>query len=616
MRLRLLIPHINIFPVKENKMKKFPTHNKKLINWVNKMARMCEPETIVWIDGSSEQKQLLEKEAMYTGEILQLNQDKLPGCFLHRTAPDDVARTEHLTFICTKKKHEAGPNNNWMSPGKAYNRAKAIFKAAMRGRTMYVIPFSMGPVGSSFSKIGVELTDSRYVVLNMLVMARVGESVLRQLEKEDNFTKCLHSKAQLDINKRLILHFPEDNTIWSVGSGYGGNVLLGKKCLSLRIASFIARKEKWLAEHMLIMGIEEPNGHVEYIAAAFPSACGKTNLAMLIPPEGLKRKGYRIWTVGDDIAWMRIDSDGALWAINPETGFFGVAPGTNSKTNPNMVATVKKNTIYTNVLLKPDGTVWWEGADGAIPSEGVDWQGRPWKPGMVDVHGKPVLAAHPNSRFTAPIVNCPSASFRLDQHHGVPISAIVFGGRRQHLAPLVYEGFNWQHGVFMGATMASERTAAQVGAVGEIRRDPMAMLPFCGYNMAEYFRYWLNFGKRMVKPPKIFHVNWFRTDEKGKFLWPGFGENLRILEWILDRCNNKVGAVKTAIGYVPSPLDIDMHGLELSQGTLERLLEVRVHDWEEELRGINKFFKQFKKDLPQELWDEYTALANRLKSNE
>ncbi|MDD5044495.1 MAG: phosphoenolpyruvate carboxykinase (GTP), partial [Candidatus Omnitrophica bacterium] len=365
-------------------MIKLTMQHKKLKDWVNKMAQMCEPEKIVWIDGSDIQKKQLEQEAMSGGEVIQLNQEKLPGCFLHRTAKDDVARTEHLTFICTRKKHDAGPTNNWMSPRLAYKKAATIFKGAMKGRTMYVIPFSMGPVGSTFAKVGVEITDSIYVVLNMLIMTRVGEAVLRHLGKDGEFTKCLHSKAELDINKRLILHFPEDNTIWSVGSGYGGNVLLGKKCLSLRIASFIARKERWLAEHMLIMGIEDPNGRIGYIAAAFPSACGKTNLAMLVPPEGLKVKNYRIWTVGDDIAWMRIDSDGSLWAINPETGFFGVAPGTNSKTNPNMVATIKKNTIYTNVLLKPDGTVWWEGADGDVPAEVIDWQGRPWKPGMAD----------------------------------------------------------------------------------------------------------------------------------------------------------------------------------------------------------------------------------------
>lgn len=597
-------------------MTKFPTRNKKLIDWVNKMSRMCQPDEIVWIDGSLAQKKKLEEEAVVSNELIILNQEKLPGCFLHRSYPDDVSRTEHLTYICTGKKHDAGPNNNWMSPAMAYRKAKAIFRGAMKGRTMYVIPFSMGPVGSEFSKIGVELTDSRYVVLNMLIMARAGEAVLKLLDEGAEFTRCLHSKAELDINKRLILHFPQDNTIWSVGSGYGGNALLGKKCLSLRIASFLARKEKWFAEHMFIMGIEEPNGHIEYIAGAFPSACGKTNLAMLVPPEGLKKKGYRIWTVGDDIAWMRVDSDGSLWAINPESGFFGVAPGTNSKTNPNMVKTIKKDTIYTNVLLKNDRTLWWEGADGEAPQEGIDWQGRPWKPGMVDAQGKPVLGAHPNSRFTTPITNCPSVSFRLEQHHGVPISAIIFGGRRAHLAPLVYESFNWQHGVFVGATMASELTAAQVGKIGQVRRDPMAMLPFCGYNMADYFRHWLEMGKAITRHPKIFHVNWFRADKEGRFLWPGFGENLRVLEWILDRCNNKVEAIRTPIGYVPLSSNIDLTGISLASGALEELLAIDKKEWIEELKGIKEFFKLFKKDLPQELWQEYEELAERLKANE
>jgi len=596
-------------------MTKFPTHNKKLKDWVNKMARLCEPDDIVWIDGSEAQKETLEQEALASAELIELNKERLPGCFLHRTAVDDVARTEHLTYICTRRKHDAGPTNNWMSPRQAYKKAREIFKGAMKARTMYVIPFSMGPVGSEFSKIGVELTDSRYVVLNMLIMARVGEAVLRQVEKEDDFTRCLHSKAQLDINKRLILHFPEDNTIWSVGSGYGGNVLLGKKCLSLRIASFLAKKEGWLAEHMLIMGIEEPNGHIEYIAAAFPSACGKTNLAMLLPPEGLKAKGYRIWTVGDDIAWMRVDSDGSLWAVNPETGFFGVAPGTNSETNPNMVETIKKDTIFTNVLLKPDKTVWWEGADGEVPAEGIDWQGQPWKPGMRDSQGNTVKAAHPNSRFTTPIANCPSASFRIHQHHGVPISAIIFGGRRAHLTPLVYESFNWQHGVFLGATMASELTAAQMGKLGQVRRDPMAMFPFCGYNMADYFRHWLDIGKRMSKYPKIFHVNWFRTDEKGKFLWPGFCENLRVLEWILDRYNNKVEAQKSPIGYLPKSGDIDLTGLDLPKENLEKLLSIDRKAWLEELKGIKEFFRKFKQDLPQELWQEFRDLQQRLKQD-
>ncbi|MDD5347684.1 MAG: phosphoenolpyruvate carboxykinase (GTP) [Candidatus Omnitrophica bacterium] len=594
-------------------MSKYPTHHKKLISWIEKSARMCKPDRIIWVDGSGEQKSLLEKECVFSGELIPLNGERLPGCFLHRTDPNDVARTEHLTYICTRKKRDAGPNNNWMSPRSGYRKAKDIFTGSMTGRNMYVIPFSMGPVGSPFSKIGVELTDSRYVVLNMLVMTRAGSPVLAQLGTDGEFTKCLHSLADVDVNRRLILHFPEDNTIWSVGSGYGGNVLLGKKCLALRIASFIARKEKWLAEHMLIMGIEDPAGRIRYIAGAFPSACGKTNLAMLLPPEGLKKKGYRIWTVGDDIAWMRVDSDGTLWAINPETGFFGVAPNTNSQTNPNMVETIKKNTIYTNVLLKPDGTVWWEGADGEIPQRGIDWQGNPWKPQAPDKDGKAILGAHPNSRFTTPIAQCPTASFRMEQHHGVPISAIVFGGRRRHVAPLVYESFNWQHGVFVGAIMASERTAAQYGKQGEVRRDPMAMLPFCGYSMASYFTHWLEMGKRMKHAPRIFHVNWFRTDEHNKFLWPGYRENLRVLEWIVDRCDNKLDAVETPIGFIPKVEDLDLTGLNLSRVILERLLAIDRKSWQEELEGIKHFFKLFKKDLPAELWQEFEALRSRLK---
>lgn len=577
------------------------------------MARLCNPDKIFWITGSLEEKGRLEKEAIKTGEVIRLNQKKLPGCLYHRTAMNDVARTEQLTYICTRKKSDAGPTNNWISPKKAYAKARRIFKNSMKGRTMYVIPFSMGPIGSPFSKIGVELTDSIYVVLNMRVMTRIGDEVPKQLGADGEFTKCLHSKAKLDINKRMILHFPEDNTIWSVNSGYGGNVLLGKKCLALRIASFLAQKEGWMAEHMLILGVESPNGHIEYIAAAFPSACGKTNLAMLIPPEGLKRKGYRIWTVGDDIAWMRIDSDGTLWAINPETGFFGVAPGTNSQTNPNAIATINKNTIFTNVLLKPDKTVWWEGGDGQPPSKGIDWKGDPWRPGMVDECGKPLPGAHPNSRFTAPAKQCPSISYRLDHHHGVPISAIIFGGRRAHLAPLVYEAFDWQHGVFVGATMASERTAAQYGKLGEVRRDPMAMFPFCGYNMADYFKHWFDMGKMMKKPPKVFHVNWFRVDENGKFMWPGYGENLRVIEWILERCDNKVSAIKTPIGYIPRLQDIDMTGLRLSEATLQKLLHVDREEWREEAENIERFFKIFGKRLPHELKSELADLKNKLK---
>ena len=591
---------------------KAPTKHKKLIAWVNEMAKICQPEKIVWINGSEEEKKKLEEEAISTGELIRLNQKKLPGCFLHRSDPSDVARSEKLTYICTKRKNDAGPNNNWMEPKEAYKRAREIFSGSMKGRTLYVIPFSMGPIGSEFSKIGVELTDSIYVVLNMRIMSRIGQEVLDQLGTNGSFTKCMHGKADLNPDKRLILHFPEDNTIWSVGSGYGGNALLGKKCLALRIASYLGKKEGWMAEHMLILGIEKPSGQIQYIAAAFPSACGKTNLAMLVPPEGLKRKGYRIWTVGDDIAWMRIDSDRGLWAVNPEAGFFGVVPGTNSKSNPNAVKAIKKNTIYTNVALKPDMTVWWEGADGEIPEEALDWRGRPWKPGMVDETGSPVRAAHPNSRFTAPISQCPSISFRLDQHHGVPISAILFGGRRARLAPLVYEAFEWNHGVYMGSTVASEKTAAAEGTLGEVRRDPMAMLPFCGYNMADYFQHWVDMGNRLEKKPRIFHVNWFRTDKNGNFLWPGYGENLRILEWILYRCEEKVEAVKTPIGYVPYPKDIDITGLSLPKGTLQELLSVNIHEWRQEQEDHEKYFKQFDSAFPHELLKECNSLKRRL----
>jgi phosphoenolpyruvate carboxykinase (GTP) len=588
--------------------------HRKLQEWVEEMARMCEPESIVWIDGSEEEKERLTDEAVATGELTRLNQEKMPGCLYHRTATNDVARTEDLTYICTTLREDAGPMNNWMSPAEGYRRAGEIFKGAMRGRTMYVIPFSMGPVGSPFSKIGVELTDSIYVVLNMRIMTKVGSSVLKQLGTGGEFTKCLHSKADLDIKRRLILHFPEDNTIWSVGSGYGGNVLLGKKCLALRVASYLGKREGWLAEHMLIMGVENPEGRVEYIAAAFPSACGKTNLAMMVPPEGLKIKGYRIWTVGDDIAWMRIDTDGRLWAINPETGFFGVAPGTNSKTNPNMMKTITRNTIYTNVVLTKDGDVWWEGGDGEPPAEGVDWQGRPWKPGLKDEHGKAVHGAHANSRFTAPLTQCPSASFRTEHHHGVPISAIIFGGRRSRLAPLVYEAFDWEHGVFMGATMASERTAAQFGKIGEVRRDPMAMLPFCGYHMGEYFEHWLSMGKRMSNAPRIFHVNWFRTDEDGHFLWPGFGENLRVIEWILDRCRGEGDAMKTPIGYVPAAESLDLNGLDIPRDDLDMLFAVNRQDWYDETESVADFFQKFGKRLPRVLWDQLEALRLRLRA--
>ena len=576
------------------------------------MAAMCGSEEIVLIDGSERQKKALEREASFTGEIIKLNRKKLPGCFYHRTAPNDVARTENLTFICTKKKASVGPTNNWMPPKTAYSKAAAIFKGSMKGRKMYVIPFSMGPVGSSFSKIGIELTDSIYVVLNMLIMTRVGRKVLDHLGRDKEFTKCLHGKAELDISKRLILHFPEDNAIWSVSSGYGGNVLLGKKCLSLRIASFLAKKEGWLAEHMLILGVEKPDGRIQYITAAFPSACGKTNLAMLLPPAALKKKGYRVWTVGDDIAWMRTDSDGALWAINPEKGFFGVLPGTNRKTNPNAIAAMQKNTIYTNVLLKPDHTVWWEDGGGPAPKKGTDWLGRPWQAGIKDKDGLPVKGANPNSRFTAPISQCPSASFRSEHPHGVPVSAIIFGGRRASLAPLVYESFNWQHGVFLGATMASERTAAQYGKQGEVRRDPMAMLPFCGYDMADYFRHWLDMGKKMVRPPKIFFVNWFRKDLSGNFIWPGFAENLRVIDWIIRRADGQAGAVKTPLGYIPRYEDMEMEGLNLSKEKWNKLFSINRKEWKEEIKVQGTFLNKFGKKLPKELTKEHAALKKRM----
>ena len=587
-----------------------------LNDWVDEMARMCQPDRVVWIDGSEQERYRLTEEALGTGELLPLDQRKWPGCVYHRTAVNDVARTEHLTYICTRRREDAGPTNQWMSPAEGYRRAREIFQGSMRGRTMYVIPFSMGPIGSPFSLIGVELTDSIYVVLNMRIMARVGLPVLKQLGTAGEFTRCLHGKAELDVNRRLILHFPEDNTIWSVGSGYGGNVLLGKKCLALRIASYLGRRDGWLAEHMLIMGVEDPDGRIDYLAAAFPSACGKTNLAMLVPPEGLRQNGYRIWTVGDDIAWMRIDTDGRLWAINPETGFFGVAPGTNSRTNPNMIKTISRNTIFTNVVLGADGDLWWEDGEGPPPAEAWDWQGRPWQQGAKDAEGNPILGAHPNSRFTAPISQCPSHSFRLEHHHGVPISAIVFGGRRAHLAPLVYEAFDWEHGVFVGATMASERTAAQYGALGEVRRDPMAMLPFCGYHMGDYFEHWLETGRRMQQPPRVFHVNWFRTGEDGKsFLWPGYGDNLRVIEWILGRCRGEADARETPIGYVPIPESLDLGGLQMSPATLEGLLAVDREAWQEESRAIEEFFRQFSSRFPRELWEQHAALKARLESS-
>ncbi|HNU90276.1 MAG TPA: phosphoenolpyruvate carboxykinase (GTP) [Spirochaetota bacterium] len=586
-------------------MQKEPlTRHRGVLDWVDEVARLTTPDQILWIDGSEKEKDELSREAFSTGELIELNQEKLPGCVYHRTAKNDVARTENLTYICTSKKEDAGPTNNWMSPSDAYEKLGAIFRGSMKGRKMYVLPFIMGIPGSPFNKIGVEITDSIYVVLNMRIMTRMGTIAWKELGESGVFTKCLHGKADLNLDRRFICHFPEDNTIWSVGSGYGGNVLLGKKCLALRIASYLARNEGWFAEHMMIVGVENPKGEIAYIAGAFPSACGKTNLAMLIPPDSMP--GYKVWTVGDDIAWMRIGSDGRLYAINPEYGFFGVAPGTNYKTNPNAMETAKRNTIFTNVLLKNDLTVWWEGMDGPVPDEGMDWKGDHWTRDSTEP------GANPNSRFTAPAGQCPSISPHWEDPEGVPISAFLFGGRRASLAPLVYESLDWRHGVFVGATMASERTAAQYGKLGEVRRDPMAMIPFCGYNMGDYFGHWLSMGKKLTHPPRIYNVNWFRQDANGKFLWPGYGENLRVLKWVIDRCFERVDAVKTPIGYVPKPGDIDIKGLDINAETMKGLLSIDQAEWKGELGGLREFFEKFGDRLPEEIWEEFAALEKRL----
>lgn len=578
--------------------------NSSVNQWINEMVELCQPDGVVWCDGSEDEKKRLTAEAVSTGELLELNQEKLPGCYLHRTAKNDVARTEHLTFICTSKAEDAGPTNNWMSPDEAYTKLGDLFKGAMQGRTMYVVPFIMGVPGSPFSKIGIELTDSIYVVLNMRIMTRMGQVAMDELGESSDFTKCLHSKHELDIDRRYICHFPEDNTIWSIGSGYGGNVLLGKKCLALRIASFLGHNEGWMAEHMLILGVQNPEGEIFYVAGAFPSACGKTNLAMMLPPDSMP--GWKVWTLGDDIAWMRVGPDGRLWALNPEAGFFGVVPGTNSKSNPNAMKTIQTNTIYTNVLLKDDGTVWWEGHDDPAPSHGIDWQGRPWTPECGE------KGAHPNSRFTAPACQCPSIADNWDDPQGVPISAIIFGGRRTTVMPLIFESFDWQHGTYAGATMSSETTAAATGAQGVIRRDPMAMLPFCGYNMADYFGHWLEMGKKIKNAPKIFRVNWFRQDENGKFLWPGFCDNIRILEWVTERCKGDGKAVKTPIGFVPTHDGLDLSGLDISPEEIETLNAVDKEGWFRDMQNQDEWFKQFGHTLPLALVEEHNSLAKRL----
>ncbi len=589
------------------------TTNKHVLSWIEEMAALTCPDKIVWIDGSEEQAEALRREACSTGEMIKLNEEKLPGCYLHRTAVNDVARVEDRTFICTTRKEDAGNINNWMAPAEAYEKLGKLFKGAMKGRTMYVIPYSMGIVGSSFSKIGYELTDSIYVVLNMLIMTRVGTDVIKAHGDSPDFVKGLHAKADLDEKNRYIVHFPEDNTIWSVNSGYGGNVLLGKKCFALRIASWLGRKEGWMAEHMLILGIEKPDGETRYICAAFPSACGKTNLAMLIPPAFLREKGYKVYTVGDDIAWLRVGEDGRLWAQNPENGFFGVAPGTNEQSNPNALATTKKDTIFTNVVHNlDDNTVWWEGLDKNPPKNAVDWKGNPWDCTKYNKADKSTCGAHPNSRFTAKAINCPCLSKEFNNPNGVPIDAIVFGGRRAKTAPLVYQSFDWEHGTFVGSIMASETTAAAAGAVGVVRRDPMAMRPFVGYNMGDYFAHWLEMGGKIPHPPKIFHVNWFRTDDDGNFIWPGFGDNLRVLLWMLDRCDGKVGAEKTAIGYVPNPEDIDITGLDLDKKTLEELLSVDKDSWLADIQNIREFYALIGDTVPAALQEQLNALEERL----
>lgn len=588
------------------------TQNKTVIDWIEEKIALVSPDEVMWIDGSEEQLDALRAKACETGEMTKLNEDLLPGCLLHRTKPNDVARVENRTFICAESADQAGPTNNWMDPAEAYKMLYDIARDSYKGRTMYIIPYSMGPVGSPFSKIGVELTDSIYVVLNMAIMTRIGKKVMDTLGDSNDWVRGLHCSCDIDPEKRYICQFPQDNTIISVNSAYGGNVLLGKKCFALRIASYQGWKESWQAEHMLILGLENPKGEVKYICAAFPSACGKTNLAMLIPPEGYRNKGYKIWCVGDDISWIRKGPDGRLYAINPENGFFGVAPGTNEKSNPNALAATRKNTIFTNVALNLDNnTVWWEGLDKNPPENAIDWQGRSWNGKTSEEKG-----AHPNSRFTAPAVNCPCISSEFENPAGVPISAIVFGGRRAKLAPLVYQSRSWNHGVFVGSIMASETTAAAAGAVGVVRRDPMAMLPFCGYNMADYWQHWIDIGAGLDedKAPKIFNVNWFRKDDDGNFLWPGFGDNMRVLEWIIKRCEGKVDAEETAIGFVPKAEDINLEGIEdeVSEDQLKEILSVDNSLWEDEAKGIEEFYAKFGDRLPKALSDELNTLKANL----
>lgn len=574
------------------------TQNKYVLGWIEKIKKIVNPKDVVWIDGSESQLEELRRQACQNGEIIKLNEQKLPNCYLRRTNPNDVARTESRTYICTPTKEEAGPTNNWWEPNFAYDKLYGIAKNSYEGKTMYVIPYAMGMVESEFSKIGVELTDSIYTVLNMAIMTRVSSKIWDVLGDGDDWVRGLHCSCNVNEEERYVCHFPQDKTIISVNSCYGGNVLLGKKCFALRIASYMGQKENWLAEHMLILGIKRPNEEIKYICAAFPSACGKTNLAMLVPPGYYLKKGYKIWCVGDDIAWLRIGKDGRLWAINPENGFFGVAPGTSSKSNPNALAATKSNTIFTNVVQNlDDNTVWWEGLDEPAPENATDWLGNKW-----DWKTSRSKGAHPNSRFTSPAKNCPCLSPEFDNPEGVPISAIIFGGRRAHTTPLVYESPSWSHGVFCGSAVSSESTAASTGEVGVLSHNPMAMIPFCGYNMAKYFEHWLKMGELLgEKAPKIFNVNWFRTNPSGEFLWPGYGENIRVLDWILDRCEQKREAVETVLGFMPKPEDINIDGIDVTRDDLNELLKVDKKLWQKEVADLESFYEQFGDDLPEEI---------------